>query len=535
MTHDYDREFDALLSKLIEDEACNADLRSLGHLLEGNSSHQRQYFDWVSTHLLLEREGALRAEVEHTPHPLGGSVRPPKTRLAKASRASQLSRRSSKNKGLRYLLAAAVLLVAGGILVHRAFQENKVAMATVVDAIGIVGGPEELTSEGSVLDVGLPLRFQSGVISIAMPSGAKFTLEGPASLVVEGTNHVRLDEGKLYAKVPRSGVGFTVDTETGSLVDLGTEFGVVADRDGSVDTYVYVGQVRAESAGSAATLKAGMAVTVPAGGGLGRVRTFDQADTRFTRTIDGADYVAAVERLEPLYMLRFSPNSKLRLFSSVGGKGSHAVSLRGGVYASAGGPIATPLAADGCLRFVGVESTTEVDSVQSSLEKAAAYTIVLWVRVDERGPQGLAAFTSERGPDVDLGPLLRVTSDGHLEHRCYAADGSGSGFATQRSNAPLKKGEWVQVVASGGSFRELNLYVNGEVAAAPVTMSSAIRTDCGRLALGSGSGRSREESVHTGPLRGAIDEVVVFDRCLTKEEVRNLYQLAINTMPRRVP
>ena len=525
MKSDHDTEFDSLLSKLADDVAQPKDLQRLEGLLQGDSARQAQYFDWLSTHLLLEQEGAIRSEIEQTPQPVEKpSVSKQAPKAPTRSKRSSLGSDSSTNPGVRYALAALVLLVAGGFVANRVFQSDVVTMATVVDAVGIVDGPRELTVEGSVLDVGLPVNFGAGVLSIAMPSGAEFTLEGPASVVVAGENQVRLDQGKLYAKVPPSGVGFTVETPSASMIDLGTEFGVITRADGASDSYVFVGEVRAEAGDSSAELEAGQAIAATTADGLSPVREFDRSKVRFMRSINGTEYIDTIAVLDPLYLHRFAPSSKQRRFYNALGDVRYPISVRGGVYASAGGPIATPNAADGYLRFVGVESTSVAGSVSKSLEKSGAYSIVLWVRVDEPGAQGLAAFTSDFGPDVDLGSLLRITKEGNLEHRCHSASDEGRFYVSQRSSKPLPLGVWAQVVFSGGSQRELNLYVNGELAAAPVRFDDSIRSDCGRLVLGSGSDRRLGTGLDTGPLRGAIDELAVFDRQLTAKEIGVLYQ-----------
>ncbi len=527
MRSDHDTEFDGLLSKVTEGVASQDDLRRLERLLTGDTGRQRAYFDWLSTHLLLEKEGAIRSEVEtkrlNTATP---SASGPRT-----GRRSGASLGGSLRRGGWLATAAIVLIAVGGLLFRGTYRTGAVSFATVVDAVEVVGSPHELTAEGAVLDEGLPLRFESGAVSVRMPSEASFTVEGPASLTVTGENRVLLSEGRLFVRVPPAGVGFTVETPSGSLTDLGTEFGVVVDQRGATQSYVYVGEVRAEAGESSATLSAGKAIRIDVEGRLGRPTNFSLEDNTFTRSLDGTGYVGAIELLQPLYLHRFSHTSKQRHFSSTAGKEKRNVSLRGGVYAAAGGPIVQPRSSDGCLRFVGVESTAQVGSVQEALERSEAYSIVLWCRVDERGPQGLAAFAGPSGPDIDLGAVLRTTPSGHLEHRCYGADGVST---VQRSGFSLPIGAWTQVVATGGSSSELRLYINGEPASPRVEMPGVIRADCGTLLLGSGAGRLLEHDLETGPLRGAIDEVAVFDRRLTSQEVRSLYRVAAASIPQQM-
>lgn len=519
MSIEHDSGFDALLARMAEEVITPEEQRELGQLMQGDTTRQRLYHDYLLNHLLLEQEGLLRAGSDSDWEADVKDSAGPAAAVRLERSASARSKMIGRN-GIRYALAATVLLVVSAAVLVTSTDDPNVELATVIDAIGVEDAPRELTTEGAILDVGLPLRFSEGLISIAMPSGAQMVLEGPASLVVRGPNRVQLDEGKLYATVPPQAVGFSVENAAATLVDLGTEFGVRASPRGDLESYVFLGRIRAETDERRELLDAGQSVAASTATGLGAVRAFDPDKTSFARSLDGADYLGVVERLEPLYLHRFSPGGRRRVFSTTIGSSRYTVRLSGGVYAAAGGPIATPQASDGYLRFVGVESTTSTASASDALERSGEYSIVAWVRVDESGPQGIATLAGRGGAEKAPGVVLRVTDDGRLEHRCH---GGNSSVVRQTSARALPQGRWAHVVVTGGSNRDLRLYVNGRSAAAASPMTADLRPECGRLLLGAGSGRRLDEDLHTGPLRGAIDEVGVFDRCLTQAEVRELY------------
>ncbi len=528
MTPEHDSLFDALLARLADGVIASDELTRLEQLLLDNRERQRLYYDYLLNHLLLEQEGALRAEADCklTPRNISlNSTQPQRMAIASARPKVKIVKHTEwRFRGRRFAVAATILLMTGALTVVLMRGESGPNLATVVDSIGVEGAPRELTAEGAALDIGLPLNFATGLVAVAMPSGAQLVIEGPASVMVLGWNRVQLDRGKLFATVPSPAIGFTVETSAASIVDLGTEFGVSARPDGVVETYVFRGKVRAESGNSVATLAAGQAVSASKLAGVSAMRKFHQSEVHFARSVDGTSYLNVVEQLNPLAMYRFSPSSSRRQFPSDFGSVRNSASIQGGVYAAAGGAIVAPNAADGYLRFVGVESQSVVDSVHESLAQTQQYSIVAWVRVDEAGPQGIAAFAGEQGPDRELGAVLRVTSDGLLEHRCHY--GPNVEFVRQTSTKPIPRGRWMHVVATGGSHKNLYVYLNGERVAAPIKLEGAIRTDCGRLVLGSGSARSLIDDLHTGPLRGAIDEVAVFDRCLSEAEVQRMYASA---------
>ncbi|MEM6506060.1 MAG: FecR domain-containing protein [Planctomycetota bacterium] len=141
-------------------------------------------------------------------------------------------------------------------------------------------------SAGSRITPG-PIRFEAGYLELELERGGSIFVEGPAELDVINDNHVRLLAGSLAATVPPSAMGFTVDTPTSRLIDIGTEFGVRCDPDsGDTTVQVYQGEVKAvavregELAGPFVPLLEGEAAEIRVGEELERV-AFQQQ--RFTR------------------------------------------------------------------------------------------------------------------------------------------------------------------------------------------------------------------------------------------------------------
>ena len=98
-------------------------------------------------------------------------------------------------------------------------------------------------SDSERVQIGQWINLASGLLVLELPSGTQVTLQGPVSASLDTENSMRLAYGGLTAKVPESGKGFIVETTAGKIVDLGTEFGVLARRDGSLETHVFKGQV----------------------------------------------------------------------------------------------------------------------------------------------------------------------------------------------------------------------------------------------------------------------------------------------------
>jgi ferric-dicitrate binding protein FerR (iron transport regulator) len=79
----------------------------------------------------------------------------------------------------------------------------------------------------------IKMKFQCGTLAI---------LEGPASFSCIADGKLQLHSGKVYVQVPLGAEGFTVQTATSKIIDLGTEFGVNAQKDGNTSLFMYKGK-----------------------------------------------------------------------------------------------------------------------------------------------------------------------------------------------------------------------------------------------------------------------------------------------------
>jgi streptogramin lyase/ferric-dicitrate binding protein FerR (iron transport regulator) len=110
-------------------------------------------------------------------------------------------------------------------------------VARLTRSAGATWAQQDVPVEGTDLKAGQELSLEQGVAEITFTTGVKVILEGPAEFEL-GTqskienpkskiaNSCSLTLGKLFASVPTQAHGFTVQTPTLQIVDLGTEFGV---------------------------------------------------------------------------------------------------------------------------------------------------------------------------------------------------------------------------------------------------------------------------------------------------------------------
>ncbi|MDZ4659430.1 MAG: FecR domain-containing protein [Bythopirellula sp.] len=104
--------------------------------------------------------------------------------------------------------------------------------------------PNESYTVHSVIRVGDKLSLAQGEIELVYETGVKLLLIGPADFVLRSGGG-ELRRGGLMASVPKVGHGFKIETPNGTVIDLGTQFGVVVDDFGVSEVSVFEGKVEA--------------------------------------------------------------------------------------------------------------------------------------------------------------------------------------------------------------------------------------------------------------------------------------------------
>ena len=98
---------------------------------------------------------------------------------------------------------------------------------------------------GARLRKGQHLELTRGHAEITFDSGARIVLTAPASLDVNSAWDSTLRGGTLTASVPPEAIGFRISNPAVEVIDLGTEFSMVADPGGGTEVLVLKGEVEA--------------------------------------------------------------------------------------------------------------------------------------------------------------------------------------------------------------------------------------------------------------------------------------------------
>jgi hypothetical protein len=105
------------------------------------------------------------------------------------------------------------------------------------------------------------LRVRSGLAELKFAQGASVVIQGPAEFEARSKNSGFLRRGKLIATVPTRAIGFTIDTPTTEIVDLGTEFAVEVDDQQNAEVHVFKGVVETRQLNSPTGQKGNVRIT----------------------------------------------------------------------------------------------------------------------------------------------------------------------------------------------------------------------------------------------------------------------------------
>lgn len=180
----------------------------------------------------------------------------------------------------------------------------KVGVATLMRIMDIEwsekgDGRQELTRLAS----GEILRFERGEAEVVFDSGVEVLLRGPAEFEIRAADYAVARLGGISVRVGEDGRGFTIETPSARVVDLGTEFGIDVSPSGATEVAVFRGLVdlsvghNRSTGGAPRRLRQGEALRVAPDGSLNRLTAIssDRFPAAATRqpAVDSAPAVIA--------------------------------------------------------------------------------------------------------------------------------------------------------------------------------------------------------------------------------------------------
>jgi hypothetical protein len=437
-------------------------------------------------------------------------------------------------------------------------QNYSIEVATLVDQMGVkwANSTVDLQSGDRLLTNHQSIGLAKGIVKIQYDDGVEVIIEGPAVFEIEQSG-IFLDYGRTYCRVSSLGLGFTVETPSSKFFDMGTEFGVQADINGSAELHVTQGKVQL-FAGSEKQDKLSQMVTtdtaVSYNATVHEIKSVPVEKHRFVSQIDSKTkmisrgyanrYEAAVAEIRPAAWYRFEKGPAALGYDEISNtvtscEFSEPVTLADGqAMDSVQGNQSLYLSGNA---GSGVFLSDKVVKPTGS----NALSISLWIR-PEAGmtrPQNIICYTDhqEQTNPVRTNQLY-LTPDNRVGFSVYNLHGADISmpFAWWAPGAPEKAGDlriltddplplnrWFHLTACF-SDTKIELYINGRLCASEPMRVRTEFYEGGYWGIGCMTADSGKIRL-MGPLyhyKGYVDEISFYDRLLTAPEIQSLYEAA---------
>lgn len=397
-------------------------------------------------------------------------------------------------------------------------------VAILTQAMGVEwlpGGPTYRVNDR--IPVGR-LRIASGLLQLEFFGGAAVILEGPADFEILSAMRCRFRRGKLRAEVPPQAIGFTVQGGDFDVVDLGTEFALRMDEHGAGEVHVLDGEVslRRGTGRGERLLKEGEAVRF-AGKGEPVETPVDRTsfvDLHRLRELNETSRVAAYARWRA-HRDRWASDPSLAIYFDFERQSAPDRRLKSAI----GDGAAPDGAIVGCRwtegRFEGkgaLEFKRTSDRVRvTTTGEFAAMSLVAWLRMegfDRWYSSLLMADGYEKGK-----VHWQLTQEGRLKFSV----GGERGYATGTILKPDDLGRWVHLATVYDPHaKQVRHFVDGRpVATAEIGVVMPLKFEQAEIGNWNPQ-RSARQGVRS--LNGRLDELAVFRRVLSAEEIHAAYQ-----------
>jgi len=171
-------------------------------------------------------------------------------RMEKITYGRYVRRQRMLVSGIGALAAVLVIVILVRFLNPRPQSQAPVAppiVAEIIQSLDAQWGDFGISTVPGTRLTASTMQLKRGLVQITFESGAKVILQAPCKIKPENANQIFLLSGNLTAVVPDKAIGFTVRTPTATMVDYGTEFGVMTNASGETEVHVFKGEVELRS------------------------------------------------------------------------------------------------------------------------------------------------------------------------------------------------------------------------------------------------------------------------------------------------
>ncbi len=444
---------------------------------------------------------------------------------------------------LRALAAAVILLLAASFFMNPRGKETSiaapvpppvsaVAVPLAVSAVAVVIGasPEAAMAAGAYLKPG-PITQDRGWLTLQTLNGVSVTLDAPFRAELLDHDRVRLDEGRARVRVPEGAEGFRLTSPTFDVVDLGTEFAAKVNNDGTGTCRVFEGKADVSLLDSLGEVKRARRLTAnesvqvdPSKLDLGTIQesNADYPEIKKaprTMLVLPPAYASEVMALHPAGYWRFE---EIR---------DHVVTgeVPGGLRLQAAGTAAITQEGGGNHSGALIRShETEFFQIPTRAVPLLGGDFSISLFAQFEWLQNFVLFSAARYDSVIQGDAFTLQS--YASFRDSGLNGTGlhavlrdppawDGGTEVYGNTLLRPQYWHHIAATRKAG-QLTLYLDGAVVGSEFV--GAIPLDYRQIYIGRLNANPSQSRVEARGLVGHIDELAVFSRALTDEEIRNL-------------
>jgi len=337
------------------------------------------------------------------------------------------------------------------------------------------------------------LKLTAGLAQVRFTSGATVIVHGPATFTARSSRGGKLDQGRVVARVPEGAKGFTIESDIARVVDLGTEFGFSVGNGTTENVQVFDGLVQVFATNSPIALPQalhrGEAVHVDTHGAI-TTTTFD--DQTYTRAMPAElSSPALTSGLVAWWKLDESDGTTVRDASGNGHDGVlHRATLD---------QVHVPGTVGGALRFI---NHSYIEVPKHPRFHLVEMTLHAWVK--PAANQRIDAQIISKQGSYGLAMPRNEAMKFYFWHMDRVID------------LPFTVDRWVNLCATfDGAIRRF--YVDGVLIGSISSPTPPVTNN--PIRIGALEGLSQDVDRY---FQGAIDEVRVYSRALSDNEVRLL-------------
>lgn len=538
-----------LLSAWCSGQLSQVEAATLAALLRDDAEARQIYLDYVDLHADLVRAGSashvsgvrlqLIGESPEIAPPAIASRRSLPQFVALVSRQALRIARRPTSIALATAFVVLGILIGGMALIafplyRQAVQQNPAPPQVVAKITRTHEAkwhtPAATGAPNGHLHAGDRLELREGYVEVLFYNGASVIVQGPADFRVVSPGSGNLEHGQLTALVPEKAAGFSIRTPCSNVVDLGTEFGMLVEMDGTTKVDVFVGRVevawidKADFPAQRMTLGAGEAARIAVdASGIERV---DVNPAKFVRSsalnkiIDEHRYqhwrefmagVANDPSVAALYKFERDEQSPEDLHNfAIGRQDDRTGRILGAQWATG------RWKEKSALQFQGGQDGVAIDLGVAPSEQL---TLATWVRLDQLEHQYNALLHSNDW-NRDGAVHWTVLADGRMELAIGGQEQAPPAVQSDAAAFGKRLGRWVHLaVVYDASAKVVSFYRNGNLQGTR-HFTTASSTDLRQAQLGNWSEERRN-------LLGTMDEFIVYRRALDGDEIRRLYAAGI--------